>query len=449
MDIHRRLQAQIQTAESLVAAAQAAGADDAEVYATWGRHTEVNFQKNDLDQAMTGSELKLGLRVFKDKRMGFATTNQPADTAELVGAALAMAAASPPDPHHGLPAALEPVPWEHVVDETILGLGTKDLAHLGMDLLARIRAKDPRVTVDTANVDAGLGLHTIVSSTGVRAAFASTWTSAGVFGMAVDGDEVGSFAYDTALVRRAGELRQEAERVFDAFVDKCVGALGAQAGESFRGPIFIPPDCLGTFLIGDLVGMLGADMVRLGRSPLADSRGELIAAPGFTLVEGGPEVAGFPVCPFDREGTPRVRTPLVENGVLKDFLFDSYEGRAAGRGSTGHAAGGADSAPRCGATTLEVLPGDQSLEALAQMERGVIVTRFSGSANPISGDFSGVVKGGFLVVDGEKRPIHETTLAGNLYDCLKNISGISREVVRSGTEAYPGVRIEDIAITAG
>jgi PmbA protein len=449
MDIHRRLDAQLDTATRLVEAARAAGADEAEVFATWGRHTEVNFQKNDLDQAMTGSELKLGLRVFSDKRMGFATTNQPDDTAEIVGAALAMAAASPVDPHHGLPEGRDLPPWEHMVDETILGLGTQDLAHLGVDLLARIQARDRRVTVDTATVDAGLSLHTVASSAGVRAAFASTWTSAGVFGMAVDGDEVGSFAYDSALVRRAGELRTEAERVFDAFVDKCVGALGATAGESFRGPIFVPPDCLGSFLIGDLVSMLGADMVRLGRSPMAERRGEAIAAPGFTLVEGGPEVAGYQVCPFDREGTPRVRTSLVDGGTLTDFLFDSYEARAAGRSSTGHAAGGADSAPRCGATTLELLPGEHSLNALAQMDRGIIVTRFSGSTNPISGDFSGVVKGGFLVVDGERRPIHETTLAGNLYDCLKNISGISREVERSGTSAFPGVRIEDVAITAG
>jgi PmbA protein len=55
-----------------------------------------------------------------------------------------------------------------------------------------------------------------------------------------------------------------------------------------------------------------------------------------------------------------------------------------------------------------------------------------------------------LVKGGEKRPILETTIAGNLYDCLRNISAISQEVtVFNGTAAFPALRIEDVSITAG
>jgi PmbA protein len=90
------------------------------------------------------------------------------------------------------------------------------------------------------------------------------------------------------------------------------------------------------------------------------------------------------------------------------------------------------------------------VEALQQLERGVVVTRFSGSTNAATGDFSGVVKGGFLIRDGEQHPIDETTIAGNLYDCLKQISGISKETRRiQGTVEVPWIRVDDVSITAG
>lgn len=98
--------------------------------------------------------------------------------------------------------------------------------------------------------------------------------------------------------------------------------------------------------------------------------------------------------------------------------------------------GGAAMLPVIGPACVSVEPGDVPLATLMQMDPGIIVTRFSGSSNPISGDFSGVVKGGFLVKGGEKIPIQETTVAGNLYECLQRISGISQEVQVFG-EPHP------------
>jgi PmbA protein len=84
------------------------------------------------------------------------------------------------------------------------------------------------------------------------------------------------------------------------------------------------------------------------------------------------------------------------------------------------------------------------------VDQGILVTRFSGSTNPITGDFSGVIKGGFLLQAGEKIPIDETTMAGNLYDCLKNISAISSERrLINGSAHLPTIRIEDVSVSAG
>lgn len=442
--------------EQGVEAALRAGADQAEVYAEHDRELSVGFQKNDLDSVATHEEATLGIRVLVGGRPGFATTNSVATLDQVVAEAVATARSSPRDDTALIPEPLRVTAAPALVDPALLALGPAELARLGSRLLAMILAqRDPRVpggriSIDNLGLSVTHGARAVASSTGVRAAHRSAAAQGGIFGMAIDGAEVGSFSYDGDAVRRAEELEPALERAFLRFGEKCLGALGATTGESFRGPILLPADVVEEFLVGELVSALGADSIRSGMSPFKGRVGERIAAPGFTLVEGGAGLDGHPLTPFDREGMPRQRTVLVEDGVLKGFLYDSYEARQAGTRSTGHATGGAASLPRVGATCLSLEGGDRPLAELSRLERGVLVTRFSGTTDASSGDFSGVVKGGFLVRDGQLRPIKETTIAGNLWTALTRISGRSAETETfQGTRRYPSLVIEDVSITAG
>lgn len=442
--------------EEGVAAALAAGADQAEVYAHRGRETSVGFANNDLNSVTTNEETTLGIRVFVDGRLGFATTNHPASLADVAGEAVAIAKSSPPDPHNGLPEPRDVPAVPALIDDALLALGPKELADLGQRLLAQVRDRrsdrlpDARVTVDKLDLGVSVDARAIVSSTGVRASHRSAHAQGGVFGMALNGDEVGSFSYDGDAVRHAAELEPALAGRFSVFVDKCFGALAPGKGESFRGPALLPADVVESFLVAYILSNASASSVRKGVSAFADKLGERIAVPGFTLVEAGPGLDGHPITPFDREGQPRQRTVIVEDGVLKHFLYDSYEARHAGVQSTGHAAGGAGSQPSVGASCFSLAPGDRPLAELAQMDKGVVVTRFSGSTDPSSGDFSGVIKGGFLVQGGERRPIKETTIAGNLWTALQELGGISRETETFyGSRALPSILLQDISVTAG
>jgi PmbA protein len=146
-----------------------------------------------------------------------------------------------------------------------------------------------------------------------------------------------------------------------------------------------------------------------------------------------------------------VRRTLVRDGRLVDFLYDAYEARVAGRASGGNARGGAASTPVIGAFAPTVPAGARGFSELcAESARAVLVSRFSGSSNPVTGEFSGVVKGGFLLKAGERLPIREVQISGNLYDALKSISGVSRETrLLDGVTSVPAVRIEGVSVTAG
>jgi len=435
--------------EEGVQAALAAGADEAEVFATSHTESEANLEKNDLNQIRRVEETTFGIRVVKKGALGFCTSNQPGSLAGAAKEAVTLASLSPADDHNGIPEGTALPDTPAAVDPALLALTVPELTEMCMNLMAQTRAIDSRLTIDSGSIGITHATQAIANSKGVRAAFEKAGGGGYLFGMCVDGDTVGSFAYDGDVVQHATQLQPSLETAFARFAEKCAGALGAQKGESFRGSILLPPDAVQEFLLGNLMGVLGANAVRKGQSPLADKVGTQIASELFELIEEGAGLPNYRLAPFDREGTARTPTPLITKGALNGFLFDSYEARAAGTTSTGNAAGGASSMPTVGSGSLSVGAGTTPLAEMMNIEKGVYVTRFSGSTNPITGDFSGVIKGGFLLHGGEKVAIDETTMAGNLYDCLKNISAVSKERrALNGSVLAPTIRIDDVSITA-
>jgi len=437
--------------EAAVRNARGLGADQVEVFATAHRSTQVDLQKDDVHTASTEEETTFGVRVFKGGSLGFSTVNGRAHLDEACLEALALAAAAPADARNGLAEPGEVKPFERPLDAAIEQLDVASLVEHAAELLARIRDRDARVRVDSGSVSAQQLARAVASSTGVALCDASAHASADVFGMAVDGSDVGSFDTEGIAVLHAAELGAQIPLMAERFVEKCVGALGARKAESFRGSVVLAPEVVATFVLGNLFPVLSGKAVRTGRSPLAGRIGQRVAEPSLSVIDDGRLLEGVSSGAFDREGTATRRNVLIENGVLRGFLYDVYEARAAGVAPTGNGRGGAGSLPAIAPCNVIVPPGAAAYAALCgEPERAVLVSRFSGSSNPISGEFSGVVKGGFLLRKGERIPIRETLVAGNLYDLLGAISGVSKEV-RSlrGSAFVPALRVENISVTAG
>lgn len=433
-----------------VQAALARGADQAEVFVESVRAVEVELQKDDLHTASSADEVSVGIRVLRRGSLGFATVNGGDRLALACEDALAMAAASPPDPGNGIGEPAPVTPLGRSPDPEIAALGVERLVEIAARLLERVRAIDSRVRIDSGGVSAAVSARAIATSTGIRQSEDHAGAQGYLFGMAVDGDDVGSFDAHGQAVLRAQDLEPELERVAARFAERCLGALGARSGETYRGPVVLSPEVVSSFVLGDLLSVLTGRAVRTGRCPLAGKVGEGIAVPGLTIVDDARLADGTASVAFDREGTPTRRTPLVTAGVLQGFLYDLYEARFAGMPPSGHARGGATSQPAIGVSNLLVSPGESSLEELCSLPRVVLVNRFSGSSDPVTGEFSGVVKGGFLLRRGERVPLRETLIAGNLYDLLRSISGVSRECENLNGRAWiPALRVEDVSVTAG
>ena len=140
---------------------------------------------------------------------------------------------------------------------------------------------------------------------------------------------------------------------------------------------------------------------------------------------------------FDAEGLPRQRTSLVEDGILKHFLFDSYYARIFGAESTANAdrAGqGYTSTPTIGVSTFVIPEGPTNLEkAISEISEGIYMQDYVmglGHSDAISGDFSAVAPQSFLIKDGEiAGALDAVTIAGNFYKGLNDIRNICDDAI--------------------
>jgi PmbA protein len=136
--------------------------------------------------------------------------------------------------------------------------------------------------------------------------------------------------------------------------------------------------------------------------------------------------------PFDGEGTPRGRTPLVRDGKLLAYLHDSYTARRGGADSTGNASRSSyRSPPSVSPSNLLLEPGHLSLDQLiADAGDGVYVTEVAGlhsGVNPVTGRYS-VGATGKAIRGGElAEPLREFTIAGELLDTLMAIRAVGSE----------------------
>jgi PmbA protein len=160
---------------------------------------------------------------------------------------------------------------------------------------------------------------------------------------------------------------------------------------------------------------------------------------------------GLAAASFDREGVSHRKNVVIEKGVLKKFIYNTYTARKDGEKSTGNADGSTTSPPSVATTNFVIQPGRSSLDGLvSEMNQGIMINRFSGNVNPVNGDFSGVVKGGWLVRYGELvHPVKEVMVAGNVFDCLKHLTGLSKDRKVIGTSILPFMRFGNVSFTAG
>ncbi len=415
---------------------------------------EVRVRGEEIEHLKQSRAKTLGVRAFVRGDAGLqqamGSTADLADEAveRLVEHTLGLAQATAGDPFAGPPA--------EAVAETLLDLALYDPSDQPAKAEARIeaarrieraaRAVDPRIS-NSEGSEAQSHFSTVVY--GDMRGFLSSYGAASHSFMstplAVDGDSM-QRDYAFAVSRTLAGL-PEPEVIGREAGERALRRLGARPVETCEVPVLFEPRVAAS-LLRQLLQCASGYAVYRGASYLIDQVGEVVAAPGVTVIDDATLPSGLGSKPFDGEGMPTRRNVLVENGRLVQYLFDTYSARKLGAASTGNATRRPGSSPSVGPTNLWLEPGTLSPEdMLASTERGFLVTELIGFGfNAVTGDYSRGAAGFWIESGAIAHPVEEVTIAGNLGDMLRGIDEIGSDLRWFGRVAAPSLRISRMTV---
>jgi PmbA protein len=440
-------------AEVAIEAALAAGAEQADAWCEDSVNRTVRVYAGAVESVLEAGSRGVGVRVFVGGRRGYAYGSDLSERGlrDLAQAARGAAAVTESDEHAGIPTDASAAEVGPLVTDDVHRWTMDRRIELALTVERAARERDPLVSnvEDTVYSDSA-GRVALANSAGFRGSYEASQCYAYAYAFAGEGDDLMT---GVAVGVGRGPESLDPEAIGAEAADRAVALHGARQPPSGRRPVVLDPYVAASFasVIG---GTLSADAVQRGRSLFAGKEGEQIADHRLRLVDDGLEPDGLATAPFDGEGNPQQRTPLIEDGTLRDFLFDAYTGRRGKHSSTGNGTRGSYRAPpSVGPTNLIVEPGDaDEAELLAAADDGVYVMSVSGlhaGVNPISGTFS-VGATGRMIHDGElAEPVREMTIASDLVSMLNAVGAVGAEarwVPFGGSVKVPALLITDMTI---
>lgn len=416
--------------------AQAKPGEEVEAFVTRGGDTDVRIYQGAVEHFVSAQSEGVGIRVISGGRTGFAYagTLDESAIAEVLAEARDNVQFGEPDEYAAL---AEPdgvaITEQSLWNDELADYPTDDKIDLAKQLEKLASGRDPRVRVDDSNYADAHGESAVASTTGIRMSGRENGCYVSVSTLADDGEgddaetqtgfgfSVGRSPHEFDLDKAAREASERATRL-----------LGATKPASKRTTVVLDPMVTAQFL-GVISSTLNGEAVVKGRSLFAERLGDEVAAPFVTFIDDPTNPKAYSATDVDGEGLAARRNVLIQDGVLKQFVHNSYSARRAGMVSTGNATrGGFAGTPGVGCLAMSLVPGTRSqAELISDVDDGLLVQSVQGlhsGVNPISGDFS-TGAAGLLITNGDVgAPVREFTIASTLQRMLLDIVEIGGDL---------------------
>ncbi len=402
--------------------------DEAEVFNAkeHSRTLEIKMGKIDLTKESTIEGF--GIRVMVGGRMGFAFSNRLDDA--VLRRAVGSAKIAEVDEHVALP-GVQKYRKGDGHDREIEGLDAEKMIEFSRDLVAPCR--DYSVTPTTGSITALSYEEEIANTHGLSGTDKGTTITAYLSTVAKDTEVSTGFYYDVSrcLDLDFFEIGKEAAHLASS-------SLGAIRVETLKTDVILKPSAVTELLEHALLPSFSAEGVQRGRSRLGDKVGETIAI-DIEMTDDGRLQNGLMSAKFDSEGVASGETPLLTDGVLQGFLYDTYTANKGGVKSTGNASRASFS------SIPSVAPTNVIVKGTGEITEGLLVNGLIGAhtSNPVSGDFACETRNAFL----EGKPVRKAIISGNVFEMLENIKGFGNDTKQFSHIVSPSIQFSDITVT--
>jgi len=439
-------------AQDIVHRAKQGGATAAECVIREGDEFSTLVRLGQVETLKEAGSKSIGVRVFNKQRAAstYSSDFSREGLDRMLKSALELAKITSEDPFAGIPEADQ------------LGSLTGDLDLYSADVYslpgeerisyARRAEKaamdsDPRIkNSEGGSFDAATGRKILANSHGFVGEYQRSYCS--IAAMPIAQSETGGMQRDFwySVSRNLKQL-ESPEKVGKIAAERTLRRLGARKVKTAHVPVVLDP-LVATSILGHIFEGVNGDSIYRGASFLAGKLGEKIASENVTVVDDGTMVGGFGTSPFDGEGIPTRRTVVIENGVLKSYLLNTYTAKKLALQTTANASRGLAGTPGIGPGNYFLQAGKKTPQQLiSAIKDGLYITEFLGSgANLVTGDYSRGASGLWISGGELAYPVEEITVAGNLKEMFKNITEIANDLEFRGSMACPTIRIDGLLV---
>ncbi|WP_437691661.1 TldD/PmbA family protein [Sorangium sp. So ce176] len=451
--VDQQIEELMELADQVVTRARKGGADVAEAIARSGSELSTKVRLGEPELVEEAVHKSLGMRIIKKQRVALTSTSDltPRGIDRFVADALELADISQEDEFAG-PAAPElissgPFPALELYDPS----GGSVTAAQAIDIARRgeqaARDADPRITnSDGATFSRTASAFALVLSGGFRGGYAGSYASLVVSPVADDSGDKKRRGFHFSARRHLADL-DAPDAVGREATRRTLRKLGARKVPTCEAPVVFDPDAARSML-GLLGSCLMGSSIWRKSSYLVGREGTRVASDLITVVDD-PLIPRAPGSrPFDGEGLLARRNVVVEQGILKTYLCDSYSGRKLKRAPTGSAARGAGGGVGPSTSNFILQPtATPAADIVRATPRGLYVTEMMGFGfNAVTGDFSRGASG-FWIENGQlTHPVSEVTISLNLDELLQRIDAVGDDLDLRTATAAPTFRVSAMTI---
>jgi len=444
--------------EKALKSAEKLGAKEAEALIVVRRTIGVEIERAEIKTCSHVLDSGLGVQTITNKKIGFAFTNTltEEEAEKTAKRAIEASKASPKDKNwRRLPEKHWYPTVEDVYDKKITGFTSDEAVVLCQTMINTAHEVDKRVLPAFGGAEVTIIESMCLNSHGVRAEDKGTSLACSLAAMARSETEVSPVCFEFKASRRYEPDPEWVAREAARFAIEAINVGRAEAGTF---PILLDPFALQSILTYTLVQSVRGDIVARGRSVFKNKIGKKVAGENVTIYDNGTLPGGLYSGKIDMEGVPRQKTPIIEEGILRGFLYNNYWARVEDRESTGNAGRGGGglnlppygTVPNISPTNIQLKAGTfTEEELLEEAKNGYYVRGVQGAhqSNPETGEFSVALAPAWRI---QKRKITHAVkgvmIAGNAYDMLKKVSALGKETRQVGTFIAPKVVVSELSV---
>jgi len=431
--------------DNIIERAISAGAELADVFGISRRTLTISVRDGEVEAIKKAAPGGLGIRYFAGGKMAFAHTTDLSESSVngMMPKLAAMAQKTGIDPFSGIPSGQKYPENLDICDDAQIKKPIEEKIEYLRNLERIAMEFHPSITKSNGvSYEEIATTRSLANTKGAKFGFNSTFYRVGISVVASKGDE--NFRGEGSMHAAIFEDIPRPEEIVSYYASQAVQLIGGSPVEPGDYEILFTPRSAESILWG-LISALNGNNVFKGASFLAGKLGKAVAAENLNVIDNAIKPRGIFTRPADDEGIACQKTTLIENGAVRNLLYDYKTALKAGTLSTGSAyREDYDSTPEIYASNFYIASGKDKFEdVVSSLKKGIIVEQTQGwGLQSVTGQYSAGING-ILVVNGKRiRPVAGVTLAATAEEMLLGIGAICDDLQFHWSVTSPSLLIK-------